>query len=72
MAIEAHIFVIAPQPIDLSKWVILEKFQSIFCMTKTMIEISSMIRKRRGSTKRRWLRFAPGNWRAKSLGPNNL
>lgn len=37
MAIEAHLFIVVQQSTDLSKWVILEKFQDRFCTAKRLI-----------------------------------
>ncbi len=68
MAIEAHIFIVAEQPIDPSKWVILEKFQGRFCKARTMIGMSSIMGA--GARKKR-SRSPAGARRGKSSGSNN-
>ncbi len=69
MAIEAHTFIVAQQPIDLSKWVILEKFQGRFCKARTMIGIGSIMG---AGAKKKRSRSPEGSRRGKSSGSNNL
>ncbi len=68
MAIEAHTLIVAQQPTDISKWVILEKFQGRFCTARTMIGMGSIMGA--GARKKR-SRSPTGALRGKSSGSNN-
>ncbi len=73
MAIEANTYIVSQQRIDLSKWVIPEKFQGRFCTPKTMIEMGSIIRDGGAEgSKRRGSRSPAGGCRVRSSGSNNV
>ena len=65
MAIEAHAYIIAQQPTDPAKWVILEKFQGRFCTPRTII---GMVAVMEASSKRKRSRSPPSRRVGKSSG----
>ncbi len=69
MAIEAHIFIVAQEPTDPSKWVIPEKFQGWFWTARIMIGMHSIMG---ADAKRKSSRSHKGVRRGKSSGSNNL
>lgn len=71
-AIEAHIYIVAQQPTDPSKWVIPEKFQGRFCTPRTMIGMGSIIGAGgAGGGKRKRPKFPAGGRCVKLSGLNN-
>ncbi len=69
IAIEAHTFIVAQQPTDLSKWVIPKKFQGRFCTARTIIGMGSIMGV---GAKKKKSRSPVGARRGNSSGSNNL
>ena len=67
MVIEAYPFIVAKQPTDPSKWVILKKFQGRFCTARIMIGMGSIME---AGVKRKRSRSPASASRGKLLGSN--
>lgn len=73
MVIEAYTFIITQQPIDLLKWVFLEKFQGKLCTPRMIKEMGSIFGEREDSNKKKRSKFLTTYvcWIKGPNGPNN-